>query len=106
MMQSCASAAKLRAAGPFSLSASVPCLRSVPATSENYGIKRAELVARRRGNFGSDGRARRGRPHSCLLFLPFYQSWHCTLVPKRFSSKASSELSLPSLVLAEKIYCH
>jgi hypothetical protein len=34
MMQSCASAAKLRAAGPFSLSASVPRLRPVPATSD------------------------------------------------------------------------
>src|SRR5215813_13341443 len=34
MMQSCASAAKLRAAGPFSLSASVPRLRPAPATSD------------------------------------------------------------------------
>ena len=34
MMQSCASAAKLRAAGPFSPSALVPRLRPVPATSD------------------------------------------------------------------------
>src|SRR6201988_1375620 len=34
MMQSCAWAAKLRAACPFSLSASVPRLRPVPATSD------------------------------------------------------------------------
>ena len=34
MMQSCASAAKLRAAGPFSPSAFVPRLRPVPATSD------------------------------------------------------------------------
>jgi hypothetical protein len=34
IMQSCASAAKLRAAGPFSLSASVPCPLPVPATSD------------------------------------------------------------------------
>jgi hypothetical protein len=34
MMQSCASAAKLRAAGPFSSSASVPCQLPVPATSD------------------------------------------------------------------------
>ena len=34
MMQSCASASKLRAAGPFSPSASVPCLVPVPATSD------------------------------------------------------------------------
>jgi hypothetical protein len=34
MMQSCASAAKLRAAGPFSPSASVPRQQPVPATSD------------------------------------------------------------------------
>src|SRR6516164_7583715 len=34
MMQSCASAAKLREAGPFSLSASVPRQQPVPATSD------------------------------------------------------------------------
>ena len=34
MMQSCASAAKLRAAGPFSPSASLPCQLPVPATSD------------------------------------------------------------------------
>src|SRR5262249_54644787 len=42
MMQSCASAAKLRVAGPFSPSASVPCLQPVPATSDHQSAVRPE----------------------------------------------------------------
>ena len=42
MMQSCASAAKLRAAGPFSPSASVPCHVPVPATSDRQSTVRPE----------------------------------------------------------------
>ena len=42
MMQSCASAAKLRAAGPFSSSASVPCQLPVPATSDRQSAVRPE----------------------------------------------------------------
>ena len=48
MMQSCASAAKLRAAGPFSLSASVPCPLPVPATSDRQSAVRAERQRERR----------------------------------------------------------
>jgi hypothetical protein len=48
MMQSCASAAKLRAAGPFSLSASVPCLSAVPATSDRQSAVRPERQRERR----------------------------------------------------------
>src|SRR5262249_31392038 len=36
MMQSCASAAKLRAASPFYISAWRPCAKSGPATSDRY----------------------------------------------------------------------
>ena len=46
MMQSCASAAKLRAAGPFSPSASVPRQLPVPATSDRQSTVRAEPLAR------------------------------------------------------------
>ena len=42
MMQSCASTAKLRAAGPFSPSASVPCQLPVPATSDRQSAVRPE----------------------------------------------------------------
>jgi hypothetical protein len=42
MMQSCASAAKLRAAGPFSPSAYVPCQLPVPATSDRQSAVRPE----------------------------------------------------------------
>ena len=48
MMQSCASAAKLRAAGPFSPSASVPCQLPVPATSDCQSAVRAERQRERR----------------------------------------------------------
>jgi hypothetical protein len=48
MMQSCASAAKLRAAGPFSPSASVPCLLPVPATSDRQSAVRPERERERR----------------------------------------------------------
>jgi hypothetical protein len=48
MMQSCASAAKLRAAGPFSPSASVPCLVPVPATSDRQSAARPERQRERR----------------------------------------------------------
>ena len=48
MMQSCASAAKLRAAGPFSPSASVPCPLPVPATSDRQSAVRAERQRERR----------------------------------------------------------
>ena len=48
MMQSCASAAKLRAAGPFSPSASVPCQLPVPATSDRQSAVRAERQRERR----------------------------------------------------------
>jgi hypothetical protein len=48
MMQSCASAAKLRAAGPFSSSASVPCLLPVPATSDRQSAVRPECQRERR----------------------------------------------------------
>ena len=48
MMQSCASAAKLRAAGPFSPSASVPCLLPVPATSDRQSAVRPERQRERR----------------------------------------------------------
>ena len=48
MMQSCASAAMLRAAGPFSPSASMPCLRPVPATSDRQSAVRAERQRERR----------------------------------------------------------
>ena len=56
MMQSCASAAKLRAAGPFSPSASVPCQLPVPATSDCQSAVRAERQRERRiGNMWSSG---------------------------------------------------
>jgi len=48
MMQSYASAAKLRAAGPFSPSASVPCQLPVPATSDRQSTVRAESSRERR----------------------------------------------------------
>jgi hypothetical protein len=48
MMQSCASAAKLRAAGPFSPSASVPCQLPVPATSDRQSAVRPERQRERR----------------------------------------------------------
>ena len=48
MMQSCESAAKLRAAGPFSPSASVPCLVPVPATSDRQSAARPERQRERR----------------------------------------------------------
>jgi hypothetical protein len=48
MMQSCASAAKLRVAGPFSLSAFVPCLSAVPATSDRQSAVRPERQRERR----------------------------------------------------------
>src|ERR1700732_2201965 len=48
MMQSCASAAKLLALGPFSLSASVPCPLPVPATSERQSAVRADRQRERR----------------------------------------------------------
>ena len=48
MMQSYASAAKLRAAGPFSPSASVPCQLPVPATSDRQSTVRAEPSRERR----------------------------------------------------------
>jgi hypothetical protein len=58
MMQSCASAwafspracpvGKLRAAGPFSLSASVPCLLPVPAASDRQSAVRPERQRERR----------------------------------------------------------
>ena len=48
MMQSCASAAKLRVAGPFSPSASVPCLQPVPATSDHQSAVRRERQGARR----------------------------------------------------------
>src|SRR5712692_1815500 len=48
MMQSCASAVKLRAAGPFSPSASVPCLLPVPATSDRQSAVRPERERERR----------------------------------------------------------
>ena len=46
MMQSCASAAKLRAAGPFSPSASLPCQLPVPTTSDRQSAVRPETPAR------------------------------------------------------------
>src|SRR3984893_12608892 len=48
MMQSYASAAKLRAAGPFSPSASVPCQLPVPATSDRQSTVRPEPSRERR----------------------------------------------------------
>src|SRR6202022_2135066 len=48
MMQSCASAAKLRAAGPFSPSASGPCQLPVPPTSDRQSAVRAERQRERR----------------------------------------------------------
>jgi hypothetical protein len=48
MMQSYASATKLRAAGPFSPSASVPCLLPVPATSDRQSAVRPERQRERR----------------------------------------------------------
>ena len=48
MMQSCASAAKLRAAGPFSPSASLPCHLPVPATSDRQSAVRPEHQYERR----------------------------------------------------------
>ena len=48
MMQSCASAAKLRGGEPFSLSASVPCPLPVPATSDRQSAVRAERQRERR----------------------------------------------------------
>src|SRR6266853_1273386 len=48
MMQSCASAAKLRTAGPFSPSASMPRLLPVPATSDRQSAVRPERQRERR----------------------------------------------------------
>src|SRR5215468_4409826 len=55
MMQSCASAAKLRAAGPFSPSASVPRLRPVPATSDRQpAVLIVDASSERRAGKGDD----------------------------------------------------
>src|SRR5215472_18557428 len=55
MMQSCASAAKLRAAGPFSPSALVPRLRPVPATSDRQpAVLVVDASSERRAGKGDD----------------------------------------------------
>jgi hypothetical protein len=94
MMQSCASAAKLRAAGPFSPSASVPCQLPVPATSDRQSTVRPER--QRECRIGKKMLSRRPFQPAGRRMTPSKVS---PVVTKRHSAMSSLRASATIIVL-------